>query len=102
MLQFDYVGNLSWVEGEFYQRLALYEEICQSGIKGEVGEVYYHKPSHLSVCHVPKVSVNTVRSNNTNARLMAFGPSVVLDPTFGIHSHKTLDTAQPCHLLKPK
>ena len=20
---------------------------------------------------------------------------------FGIHSHKTLDTAQPCHLLKP-
>ena len=22
-------------------------------------------------------------------------------PTFGIHSHKTLDTAQPCHLLKP-
>ena len=25
-----------------------------------------------------------------------FGPL-----TFGIHSHKTLDTAQPCHLLKP-
>ena len=24
-----------------------------------------------------------------------------LDPTFGIHSHKTLDTIQPCHLLKP-
>ena len=24
-----------------------------------------------------------------------------LDPTFGIRSHKTLDTAQPCHLLKP-
>ena len=21
--------------------------------------------------------------------------------SFGIHSHKTLDTAQPCHLLKP-
>ena len=27
--------------------------------------------------------------------------SLALDPTFGIHSHKTLDTAQPCHLLKP-
>ena len=27
--------------------------------------------------------------------------SFSLDPTFGIHSHKTLDTAQPCHLLKP-
>ena len=42
------------------------------------------------------------KSNNTNARLMAFAPSLALDPTFGIHSqsHKTLDTAQPCHLLK--
>ena len=41
------------------------------------------------------------KSNNTNARLMAFAPSLALDPTFGIHSHKTWDTAQPCHLLKP-
>ena len=39
--------------------------------------------------------------NNTNARLMAFAPSLALDLTFGIHSHKTLDTVQPCHLLKP-
>ena len=30
-----------------------------------------------------------------------FEPSLALDPTFGIHSHKTLDTAEPCHLLKP-
>ncbi len=28
-----------------------------------------------------------------------FTPSLALDPTFGIHSHKTLDTAQPCHFL---
>ena len=34
-------------------------------------------------------------------RLMAFAPSLALDPTFRIHAHKTLDTAQPCHLLKP-
>ena len=27
--------------------------------------------------------------------------TLALDPTFGIHSHKTLDTAQPFHLLKP-
>ena len=40
------------------------------------------------------------KSNNTNARLIAFAPSLALDPTFGIHSHKILDTAQPCHLLK--
>ena len=39
--------------------------------------------------------------SNTNARVMAFVLSLSLDPTFGIHSHKTLDTAQPCHLLKP-
>ena len=41
------------------------------------------------------------KSNNTNARLMASALSIALDPPFGIHSHKTLDTAQPCHLLKP-
>ena len=46
-------------------------------------------------------SVERKTSNNTNARLMASAPSLALDPTFGIHSHKTLDTAQPCHLLKP-
>ena len=39
--------------------------------------------------------------NNTNARLMASALSLALDPTFGIHFHETLDTAQPCHLLKP-
>ena len=41
------------------------------------------------------------KSSKTNARLVAFAPSLALDPTFGIHSHKTLDTAQPCYLLKP-
>ena len=41
------------------------------------------------------------KSSNTDARVMAFVLSLALDPTFGIHSHKTLDTAQLCHLLKP-
>ena len=41
------------------------------------------------------------KSNNTNARLMASAPSLALDPTFAVHSHKTLGTAQPCHILKP-
>ena len=40
-------------------------------------------------------------SSNTNTRLVAFSLSLALDPTFVIHSHKTLDTAQPCHLFKP-
>ena len=39
--------------------------------------------------------------SNTDARLMALALSLALDPIFGIHSHKTLDTAQPCHLLTP-
>ena len=41
------------------------------------------------------------KSNNTNARLMAFAPSLALDDTFGIHSHKTLDTVYPWYLSKP-
>ena len=42
------------------------------------------------------------KSSNTDAwRLMAFVLSLASDPTLGIHSHNTLDTAQPCHLLKP-
>ena len=35
-----------------------------------------------------------------NTKLMAFTTCLTLDPTFGIHSHKTLDTAQPCPLLR--
>ena len=45
--------------------------------------------------------INAYKSKNTNAILMAFTPSLALDPTFGIHSCKTLDTAQPCNFLKP-
>ena len=37
----------------------------------------------------------------TAVRFKASALSLALDPTFGIHSHKTLDTVQPCHLLKP-
>ena len=35
------------------------------------------------------------KSNNKNARLVAFTSSLALDPTFGIHSHKTLDNDDP-------
>ena len=37
----------------------------------------------------------------TTKKYKDFASSLALDPTFRIHSHKTLDTAQPCHLLKP-
>ena len=33
--------------------------------------------------------------NNTKARLRVFALSLALDPTFGIHCHKTVDIAQP-------
>ena len=42
-----------------------------------------------------------LKIHDTNARLVAFTPSFALDPSFGIHSHKTIDTAQHCHPLKP-
>ena len=71
--------------------------MCFSAINGS-------GPAYLSeLLHVYALLLTPAcwKSNNTNARLMAFAPSLALDPTFGIHSHKTLDTAQPCHLLKP-
>ena len=77
--------------------------MCFSAINGS-------GPDYLSeLLHVDTPS-RTLRSSSdtrmleiqqTNARLMAFAPSLALDPAFGIHSHKTLVTAQPCHLLKP-
>ena len=67
-------------------------------------------PAYLSeLLHVYTPS-RTLRSSSDTRMLkiqqykrktQAFALSLALDPTFGIHSHKTLDTAQPCHLLKP-
>ena len=63
-------------------------------------------PAYLSeLLHVYTPSRTLRSSSDTrmlkiqpyNARLMAFVLSLALDPTFGIHSYKTLDTA----LLKP-
>ena len=55
----------------------------------------------FAFCHYALLLTPACWKSNTNARLMASARSLALDPTFGIHSHKTLDTAQPCHLLKP-
>ena len=44
---------------------------------------------------------NKRKKKKKNDILKKNAHSLALDPTFGIHSHKTLDTAQPCHLLKP-
>ena len=67
-------------------------------------------PAYLSaLLHVCTLSQTLRSSSDTrmlkiqqyNIRVVAFVLSLALGPTFGIHTHKTLDTAQPCHLLKP-
>ena len=65
-------------------------------------------PAYISeLLHVYTLS-RTLRSSSDTHMLKilqykrkTFAPSFASDPTFGIHSHKTLDTAQPFHLLKP-
>ena len=77
--------------------------MCFSAVSGS-GPAYLSELLHVYTRLVHYALLLTPacwKSNNTNARLMAFAPSLALDPTFGIHAHKTLDTAQPCHLLKP-
>ena len=46
---------------------------------------------HFAVLVIPACS----KSINANARLVAFALSLMLDPLFGIHSHKTSGCAQP-------
>ena len=62
-----------------------------------------HCMSTLRLVHYALLLTPTCwKSSNTNVRVMAFMLSLALDPTLGVHAHKTsLDTAQPCHFLKP-
>ena len=57
--------------------------------------------STLRLIHYALLLASACRkSNNTDSRLVAFALFLALDSAFGIHSHKTSETAQPCHLLK--
>ena len=83
-------------------------------VKYKVACMYFNAindsgPAYLSeLLHVYTPS-RTLRSSDTRMlkiqhykrKIHGFRIFSSLDPTFGIHSHKTLDTAQPCHLLKP-
>ena len=71
--------------------------------------IFYHKDDtgnytlFCTLCSVHYALLLTPicwKSSNTNVKLMAFALPLAVDPTSGIHS-KTLDTAQPCRLLKP-
>ena len=79
--------------------------MCISAINGS-GPAYISELltylSTLRLVHYALLLTPTCwKSSNTNARVVAFVLCLALDPIFGIHFHKTLDTAQPCHLLKP-
>ena len=78
--------------------------MCFSAINGS-GPAYLSELLHVyTPSRTLRSSSDTrmLESNNTNARLMAFAPSLALDPTFGIHSHKTLDTAHTLSSFKAK
>ena len=51
-------------------------------------------PCCLQISLMPGFERCERQSSNTNARVMAPVLSHALDPTFGIHSHRTLDIAQ--------
>ena len=75
--------------------------MCFSAINGS-GLAYLSELLHVyTPSRTLRSSSDTRMLEIQQYTLMAFAPSLALDPTFGIHSRKTLDTAQPCHLLKP-
>ena len=77
--------------------------MCFSAINGS-GPAYLSELLHV---YIPS---RTLRSSSDTRMLEiqqhkrkthGFRTFSCFDPTFGIHSHKTLDNAKPCHLLKP-
>jgi len=72
----------------------LYVFQCYKRLWSELLHVYTQSHTYaLLLTHV------CLTSSNTNARFVAFPLSFTLYPTFGIHSHKTLDTY--CSTLSP-
>ena len=77
--------------------------MCFSAINGS-GSAYLSELLHV---YAP---FRTLRSSSDTRmleiqqykrKIHGSAPPLALDHTFGIQSQKTLDTAQPCHLLKP-
>ena len=81
-----------------------YKVACFSVINGS-GPAYPSELLHVyTLSHTLRSSSDTRMLEIQQYKRKTHGfrtSSLALDPTFGIHSHKTLDTAQPCHLLKP-
>ena len=72
--------------------------MCFSDVSGS-GPAYLSELLHVYILRLVHYALLLTpacwKSNNTNGRLIAFAPFLALDPIFRIHSHKTLDTAQP-------
>ena len=76
--------------------------MCFSAIIGS-GPVYLSELLHVYTrSRTPRSSSDTrmLEIQQYKRKTHGFRTFFALDPTFGIHSHKTLDIAQPCHLLK--
>ncbi|KAL8572588.1 hypothetical protein ACOMHN_017222 [Nucella lapillus] len=64
-------------EEEFRRRRTLYEKTCGGHVNGRGGDIYYHEPSRLALCHVPKAGCSFWKrifhflNNETNGRGVA-------------------------------
>ena len=76
--------------------------MCFSAISGS-GPAYLSELLHVyTPSHTLRSSSDTRMLEIQQYKCKTHGfRTLALDPTFGIHSHKTLDSAQPFHLLKP-
>ena len=77
--------------------------MCFNAINGS-GPAYLSELLHVyTPSHSLRSSSDTrmLKIQQYKRKTRGFLLSLALDPAFGIHSHKTLDTAQPCHVLKP-
>ena len=76
------------------------------GTRSSWGSPSWRTPAaaRTSPCHPRSYSVKTTGWQQPTAWCHYLDITcmvIALDPTFGIQSHNTLGTAQPCHLLKP-
>ena len=79
--------------------------MCFSAINGS-GPAYLSELLHVYTpsCTLRSSSDTRMMKIQQHKRKshMAVVLSLALDPTFGIQSHKNLDTTQPCHFFKAK
>ena len=74
--------------------------VCCNAINGS-GPAYLSELLHVYTPSHPLCSSSDTRTLKIQQYKCKSHGFHALDPTFGIHSYMTLDTAQPCHLLKP-